>query len=287
MTDGDPTATSAADPDELDGSEAAEVEALIQALLVRFGHDFRGYSRASLSRRLRAAQREFDVESLSHLQHRVLREDGAIDRLIGVISVPTTEMFRHPPTWRLLREQVVPRLLTYARPHIWVAGCSTGQEVYSLAILLEEEGLRQRCVIHATDLNRASLQRAKEGIVEADQVRLYTENYQLSGGQESFTRYFSAAYGLARIQPELLSGVSFHHHSLATDGVFAQTQLVLCRNVLIYFDQALQARAVGLFRESLVRRGFLCLGSRESLHFTGLDSEFGALEPGARVYQLR
>jgi len=264
---------------------AAEVEALIAGLKHRFGHDFSGYGRASLHRRFQAALDRAPEPTLSALQGALLRDPDRLGPFLDAVSVPRTEMFRHPPTWRLLREQVIPRLATYPRPEVWVAGCATGQEVWSVAILLEEAGILDRCRIHATDLAPGSLRAAAEGIVEASELRTYTDNYQRAGGESAFSEYFSAAYGFARFRPELLRTVEFQAHSLATDGPFASVHLVLCRNVLIYFDPPLQSRAIGVLAASLVRRGYLCLGSQESLRFTGHASAFEPLQDPLRVYR--
>ena len=284
MTDGDLPSEPA--PEATD-AEAAEVEGFVQAVFVRYGHDLRGYSRASLTRRLAVAVSRSPQDSLSRFQHDVLRSREAFTGLLDTLAVPATEMFRHPATWRLLRERVIPRLSSYPRPNIWVAGSSTGEEVYSIAIVLAEAGLLDRCVIHATDLSPAAVRSAREGIVPAESIKRYTENYQASGGVESFSQYFTAAYGLASLDPALRANVSFHQHSLAVDGPFGQMHLILCRNVLIYFDRALQDRAVGLFVQSLARRGFLCLGSRESLRFNAHGDAFDALDPTAQLYQLK
>ncbi|RZA13791.1 MAG: protein-glutamate O-methyltransferase CheR, partial [Lysobacteraceae bacterium] len=219
------------------------------------------------------------------LQDRVLHDPDTFSQLLQYMTIPVSEMFRDPAYFSGLREHVVPVLRTYPSIRIWVAGCSTGEEVYSLAILLREEGLADRSLIYATDINPVSLAKAREGIFPIDAMRLYTSNYQKSGGKAAFSDYYTAAYGNALFDRSLCANVTFADHSLATDSVFAETHLVSCRNVLIYFNRGLQDRAIGLFRESLVHRGFMGLGSKESIEFSVHAEGFEAVARRERIYR--
>ncbi|GGJ83401.1 CheR family methyltransferase [Pseudomonas matsuisoli] len=260
-----------------------ELKLLIEAIYLRYSYDFRDYAMASMKRRVVQAVRALECHSVSELQGRVLHEPDTFMAVLQYLTIPVSEMFRDPEYYRALREQVVPLLRTYPSLNIWIAGCSTGEEVYSMAILLEEEGLLSRAHIYATDINPRSLEKARQGVYATDSVRLFTENYQRSGGKHSFSDYYTAAYDAVLMDKRLRERVTFADHSLATDSVFAETQFISCRNVLIYFNRGLQDRAVGLFHESLGHRGFLGLGSKESLDF---GQHAGAFEPIARAERI-
>lgn len=262
-----------------------ELRLLLEAIYLRFHYDFRGYALASLKRRLRQALPVFRCETLSGLQEKLLHEPEAFAPLLQYLTVQVSDMFRDPAYYRALRERVVPELHTYPSLKAWVAGCSTGEEVYSLAILLREEGLLERTIIYATDINGESLRRAEAGVYPLDRVAAFTENHRLSGAPCSLSTYYTAAYGSAAFDRSLRSRVVFSDHSLATDEVFAEVQLVSCRNVLIYFDSTLQTRAVGLFREALCRRGFLGLGAKETLRFSPHAAAFAEFAPNERWYR--
>jgi chemotaxis protein methyltransferase CheR len=262
-----------------------EIRLLVQAIQLRYGHDFRDYAFASLKRRLLQAQQRMGADTLSALQDRVLHDPSEFAQLLQYLTVPVSEMFRDPAYFLALRRQVVPVLRTYPSLKIWVAGCSTGEEPYSLAILLQEEGLLERTILYATDINHASLERARQGIFGLDHMQGFTRNYQAAGGLRSFSDYYTAAYGGALFDRSLRDSITFADHSLATDAVFAETQLVSCRNVLIYFNRTLQDRALGLFHESLARRGFLGLGSKETLDFSGYADRFEAVSRPDRIYR--
>ncbi|HSX70431.1 MAG TPA: CheR family methyltransferase, partial [Pseudomonas sp.] len=236
---------------------------------------------------LRQAQAQLDCPTISALQERILHDPKAFMQLLQFLTIPVSEMFRDPSYFLALRQQVVPLLHTYPSLKVWVAGCSTGEEVYSLAILLREEGLLERTMIYATDINPHSLEKAEQGIFALDHIRTYTENYQRSGGKGAFSDYYTAAYDRALFDKTLRDNVTFADHSLATDSVFAETQLISCRNVLIYFNRGLQDRALGLFHESLCHRGFLGLGSKESLDFSGYAQQFEALVRPERIFRKR
>lgn len=264
-----------------------ELRLLIEAIYVRYSYDFRDYAVASMKRRVVQAVRALECESVSELQGKVLHDSQAFMSLLQYLTIPVSEMFRDPEYYLALRQQVVPLLRTYPSLNIWIAGCSTGEEVYSMAILLDEEGLLERAHIYATDINPRSLEKARTGVYSVDNVRLYTENYQKSGGRRSFSEYYTAAYDAVLIDKRLRERVTFADHSLATDSVFAETQFISCRNVLIYFNRGLQDRAIGLFRESLGHRGFLGLGSKESLDFGAHATAFESVARRERIFRKR
>jgi chemotaxis protein methyltransferase CheR len=262
-----------------------EIRLLVQAIHLRYGHDFRDYALASLKRRVLQAQQRMGAETISALQERVLHDPDVFAQLLQYLTVPVSEMFRDPAYFLALRRLVLPVLRTYPSLKIWVAGCSTGEEPYSLAILLQEEGLLERSILYATDINHASLEKARQGIFPLDHMQAFTRNYQRAGGTRSFSDYYTAAYGGALFDRTLRESITFADHSLATDAVFSETQLVSCRNVLIYFNRDLQNRALGLFHESLTRRGFLGLGSKETLDFSAYADRFEAVSRPDRVYR--
>ena len=206
-------------------------------------------------------------------------------QLLQYLTIPVSEMFRDPEHFLAIRQEVVPVLKTYPSLKIWIAGCSTGEEVYSMAILLREEGLLDRTIIYATDINPRSLDKAKQGIFSMESIRGYTSNYQKAGGQRSFADYYTAAYDHAIFDKSLCENVTFADHSLATDSVFSETNLISCRNVLIYFNKNLQNRAFGLFHESLCHRGFLMLGSKETLDFSDYSKAFAPVFKQERIYR--
>jgi len=262
-----------------------ELRLLMEAIYLRYSYDFRDYTGASQKRRVAYALAQFGLPNVSALQNRVLHDPAVFAQLLQFLTIPVSEMFRDPAYFLALRRQVLPVLETYPSIKIWIAGCSTGEEAWSMAIMLREEGLLQRAQIYATDINPVSLEKARQGIFPLEAVRGYTTNYQRSGGRRSFSDYYTAAYDAARFDPSLCADVIFADHSLATDSVFAETQLVSCRNVLIYFNRTLQDRALGLFHESLCHRGFLGLGSKESIDFSAYASRFGPLARDERIYR--
>lgn len=268
-----------------DRSLQIELKLLIEAIYLRYSYDFRGYSAASLKRRVMLALRQLNCGSISELQQKILYDPEVFLELLQYLTIPVSEMFRDPSYYLSLREQVVPLLRTYPSLKIWVAGCSTGEEVYSMAILLREERLLERSIIYATDINPRSLEQARQGIFSLAELRQYTENYQRAGGKNSFSDYYTAAYDSAIMDKSLKDHVTFADHSLATDSVFAETQLISCRNVLIYFNKPLQDRAFGLFHDSLCHRGFLGLGSRETVEFSGYASQYEAFDKQERIFR--
>ncbi len=264
-----------------------ELQLLIEAIYLKYHYDFRHYARASLKRRLTAAMPRFDCATLSQLQDKVVNDPAAFPALLDFLTVPVSDLFRDPGYFRELRLSVIPVLRTYPSLKVWVAGCSTGEEVYSLAILLREEGLLARTLIYATDINPRTLRKAQAGIYELERVIGFTENHRLSGARTSLSDYYTAAYGKVVLDKSLRQHIVFSDHSLATDNVFAEVQLVSCRNVLIYFNRELQDRAVGLFREALCRKGFLGIGSKESLRFSAHGDAFQELSREHRIYRKR
>lgn len=266
-------------------TQEIELRLLIEAIYLKYSYDFRDYSGASLKRRVLYALRQFDCATISALQERIIHDAQAFHELLQYLTIPVSEMFRDPSYFLALRQEVVPILRTYPPIKVWIAGCSTGEEVHSLAILLHEEGLLERTLIYATDINPQSLEKARRGIYSLDDMRQYSENYRKAGGRGSLSDYYTAAYDGALFDKSLRENVTFADHSLATDAVFSETQLISCRNVLIYFNKQLQDRALGLFHESLCHRGFLGLGSKESLDFSAYSSRFEALNRQERVFR--
>ena len=262
-----------------------ELGLLLDVIYRAYHYDFRMYSEASLRRRIQGALTHFRCETISRLQERVLREPQMFAELLRFLTVQVSDMFRDPIYFRALREVVVPYLQTYASLKIWVAGCSTGEEAYSIAIVLHEEGLLGRSLIYATDINPESLRTAEAGVYDADRVARFSENYLASGGKASLSDYYSAAYGGAVMDRRLKRAIVFSDHSLATDSVFAEVQLASCRNVLIYFERELQEHALRLLHDSLCRKGFLGLATKETLRFTSLADAFTEVVPEARLYQ--
>jgi chemotaxis protein methyltransferase CheR len=226
-----------------------------------------------------------ECATVSELQARVMHDPQAFAQLLQYLTIPVTEMFRDPEYYQTVRSQVAPLLETYPSLKIWIAGCSTGEEVYSMAILLKEEGLLERSLVYATDINPQSLEAARRGVFPLDRMRLYTENYQKAGGRHAFSDYYTAAYGGALFDRSLVENVTFADHSLATDSVFSETHFVSCRNVMIYFNRRLQNRVLGLFHESLCHRGFLGLGSKESIEFSSYADRFETLARRERLFR--
>jgi len=264
-----------------------ELELLLDAIYLKYHYDFRGYAMASLRRRLKSAMLRFGCRTLSQLQDQVLHDPNRFPALLEFLTVSVSEMFRDPLYFLAWREMVVPHLRTYPSLKLWVAGCSTGEEVYSLAILLREEGLLSRTLIYATDIHPQMLAKAEAGVYAVDRIAGFTENHRRAGGRSSLSDYYSAAYGRAVLEKSLKEHIVFSDHSLATDSVFAEVHAVSCRNVLIYFNRQLQDRAIGLFRDALCRRGFLGIGAKESLRFSSHGDAFEDVSREDRIYRKR
>lgn len=268
-------------------TEEIELQLLLEAIFRKYHYDFRGYSVASIKRRLSQARENFGCTSFSQLQDLVMHQESALPRLLPFLTVQVSEMFRDPSYFQTLRSSVLPHLKTYPSLKVWIAGCSSGEEAYSLAILFREEGLEERTIFYATDINPEALAKAEAGVYEMDRIALFTENHRKAGGKSSLSDYYTAAYGRAVFDKSLRRRMVFSDHSLVSDAVFGEMHLISCRNVMIYFNRELQARAVGLFSESLVRRGFLGLGSKESLRFSKHEAEFEEFNRDERIYQKR
>ena len=265
--------------------ERIEIELLLEGIFRHYGFDFRAYAYASIRRRLWKRIEEEGLPSVSALQERVLHEPEMMEKLLLDLSINVTSMFRDPGFYVAFREHVVPLLRTYPFIRIWHAGCATGEEVYSMAILLEEEGLYERSRSYATDINEVVLQKAKSGIFPLDRMQEYTENYIAAGGKRSFSDYYIAKYDGALFHPSLTKNVVFSQHNLVTDRSFSEFNVILCRNVLIYFDKTLQARVLTLFYDSLAMFGVLALGSKESLRFSPYEECYEQINGPEKIYR--
>jgi chemotaxis protein methyltransferase CheR len=277
--------TGGGDHDE--ARERIEIDLLLEAIQRRYGFDFRGYALASLRRRLWHRAYGEGLQTLSGLQERVLHDPSCMDRLLRDLSINVTEMFRDPSFHRALRERVFPLLRTHPFIRIWNAGCSTGEEIYSLAIALREEGLLDRTRIYATDIDDNVLERARAGMFALDRMQRYTENYLRAGGSDEFSSYYSAAGDSARFDPSLAAGIVFAQHNLVTDGSFNEFHLIVCRNVLIYFGPTLQEAVLGLFGASMSRFGILALGRKESIRHSAHADEYEPLVEAEKIFRRR
>ena len=264
-----------------------EVESLLEAIFEKYGHDFRSYSRAHIKRRILRRVSDLNLNSVKELKIKVLENKEIFNLLLEAFSINVTEMFRDPSFYKAFREEVVPILRTYPFIRIWHAGCSTGEEVYSMAILLKEEGLYDRSQIYATDFNEHVLKKAQDGIYDIGLIKDYTKNYQESGGRASFSDYYLAKYDSVRIDESLKEKIIFADHNLVTDGVFGEMHVIICRNVLIYFNKELQNKTLNLFYDSLGRGCFLCLGSKESIKFSDYEDKFDTLLPEENIFQKK
>jgi chemotaxis protein methyltransferase CheR len=265
--------------------ERIEIELLLEGVFRHYGFDFRSYAYASVRRRLWKRTEAERLSSISELQALVLHDSAAMERLLLDLSVSVTAMFRDPGFYQVFRDDVVPLLRTYPFIRIWHAGCSSGEEVYSTAIVLEEEGLLERTRIYATDINDAVLQQARAGIFPLNRMQEYTENYIRAGGKRSFSEYYTAKYDGALFSPSLTRNTVFSQHNLVTDRSFSEFTVIFCRNVLIYFDRDLQNRVHTLFYDSLVMLGILALGSKESLRFSQYEPCYEKLHPREKLYR--
>lgn len=266
-------------------TEALEIELLLEAIYRRYGYDFRDYAFASLRRRVEAALRAEGLTTISGLQEKLLHDAKAMERFLLLISVNVTSLFRDPDFFLMLRKTVVPILSTYPFLRIWHAGCSTGEEVYSMAILLQEEGLYDRCRIYATDMNEAVLRRAKEGIVETRTVAQGAANYARAGGTRALCEYYTSGYGNVIFSASLRENIIFSQHNLVMDGSFNEFHVILCRNVMIYFNKPLQRRVHDLLYGSLAMFGILGLGSKENIQFTPHERDYDQLASGLKLYR--
>jgi len=264
-----------------------EVDCLLEAIHQHYGYDFHNYAKASLKRRIQGFVSKTGHQQVSELVPKVLHDREFFGDFLHCMSVTVTEMFRDPAMFKELRENVIPTLKTYSRINIWHAGCATGEEVYSMAILLHEEGLLEQARIYATDLNHRSLATAQAAIYPAERMKLYSQNYLNAGGKQAFTDYYWENYDSAKINDFLRHKVTFASHNLCCDQNFAEMHLILCRNVLIYFDKNLQERVLDLFTKGLVPRGFLALGEKETLKFSSSQQQFDSLNDTLKIYRKK
>ncbi len=267
--------------------ENKEFKKLLETIHFIYGYDFTDYSEASLRRRIEHFMTHKKIDDLTLLGRMLAKDEQLFAEFVLEMSVTVTSMFRDPAFYKSIREHVVHRLATYPFIKIWIAGCATGQEVYSLAILLEEEGLLNRSVIYATDINQNSLQIAKEGVYSIDNLKEYTLNYQKSGGTKSFSEYYKAKYNHVMFDKSLKQNIVFSPHNLSVDQSFNEFQLIICRNVLIYFKQALQNKVFDLFYDSLCPFGFLGLGNKESLLFSDKKKHFDEIDKKEKIFMKK
>jgi len=261
-----------------------ELQLLLQAIYLKYGYDFRNYAKASVKRRIQHRMTKEGFENISAMQHKLLYDVPFFETLLLDLSINVTEMFRDPTFYLAMRQKVLPILRNFSFLKIWHAGCSTGEEVYSMAILLKEEGLYERTQIYATDMNEVALKQSRDGIFALSRLKQYTINYQKAGGRESFSDYYTAHYDHVVMDNSLKNNILFSDHNLATDGVFGEMNLIMCRNVLIYFNRELQNRVIGLFRESLGQKGFLCLGAKESVRLSQYSEIFEDFVKEEKIY---
>jgi len=266
-------------------NETIEVDLLLEAAFQRYGYDFRNYARATIKRRVHALVEETKSQSPSALIPGILHDKSLFMRLVSALSVTVTDLFRDPLFYRELREQVMPTLSTYPYFKIWHAGCATGEEPYSMAILLEEEKLYHRARIYGTDMNNDSLEKAQAGIFDLKTMKQGQANYVKSGGRLPFSDYYHAGYGGAQLGNRFSDNITFSRHNLTSDSSFGEMNMIVCRNVLIYFNRQLKDRVLTLFSDSLCHRGFLCLGTKESLQFTCLKDNFEVVSEAQRIYR--
>lgn len=262
-----------------------ELRLLLEAIYERYGYDLREYAHASLERRIEKALRDFHFKTISHLQEQILHDEAVMRRLLNVISVDVTAMFRDPRFYAVFRQKVAPLLKSQNHFRLWLAGCASGEEVYSIAIVLEEEGLYDKARLYATDLNESLLEEAKAGIYPLQSMREYTENYIAAGGTREFSAYYTAKYDNALLRPALKKNIVWSQHNLATDASFNEFQVILCRNVMIYFNQSLQNRVHELLYESLAVGGILALGEKESLKFTPHEGDYEVVDEREKMYR--
>jgi chemotaxis protein methyltransferase CheR len=272
-------------PAARDDVDEIELALLLEGVYRRYGFDFREYAPASLRRRVWRRVHAEGLTTVSALQDRLLRDPSCMERLLLDLSINVTAMFRDPSFYVAFRRKVVPLLRTYPYTRIWIAGCSTGEEVYSLAILLHEEGISERARIYATDINESVLDRARSGVFPLDKMREYTQNYIKAGGERAFSEYYLAKYDGAQFQRSLVENVVFAQHNLVSDRSFNEFNVILCRNVMIYFDRTLQDHVHRLFYDSLINFGVLALGAKESIHFSPHEAAYEDLDAAERLYK--
>ena len=271
----------------MDAKQIAEIEVdvLLEAIRLRYDYDFKNYARASLKRRVHSLLSKENLEMPYQLIPRILYDNKIFDKFLSEMSVTVTELFRDPPFFKSIQEIIFPVLKTYPYFKIWHAGCATGEEVYSLAILLKEAGLLDRAKIYATDYNKQSLEVAKAGIYSASNMKKNSEAYLKAGGKKSLDHYYTEQYDAFKFKDELNENITFAYHNLVKDGVFGEMHMVICRNVLIYFDKDLQNHAFTLFDNSMAKRGFLCLGSKETIDYSVLKNQYETFSKPNKIYR--
>ncbi len=269
----------------MEAAEKIEIDLFLQAVYQKYGYDFRNYSKSSIRRRVLRGLSHCGMKTVSEMTHAVLYDKTVFEDLLTLLTVNVSEMFRDPSFFRALKQNVFPLLADQPYFKIWHAGCSTGEEVYSMAIMLKEAGLLGQAGIYATDSDEAVLDKAKEGVFSLNRMKGFTKNYLEAGGEASFADYYQANYDYALMDKSLKEKIVFANHNLVTDSTFAEVDLIICRNVIIYFDQQLQARVFKLFSESLNQDGFLCLGSKESLRFSAVANDFEDVVKEEKIYK--
>ncbi len=272
---------------DVSNTENIELELLLQAIFLQYGYDFRDYSRAHVKRRVKHRLIQEGLKSISELQNRILHDKESFEQIVRDLSINVTEMFRNPAFYKSIREKVIPVLKTYPFLKIWHAGCATGEEVYSFAIMLKEEGLLERTQIYATDFNSHVIHKAQKGIFPIRNIKEYTANYQKAGGKESFSDYYHANDELVIFDKSLNRSIVFAEHNLVTDGVFAEVNMIVCRNVLIYFNRDLQNNVLKLLHKSLISGGFLALGTKESLLFSDEEKKYKVIDARQKIFKKK
>lgn len=266
-------------------NENLEIDLFLEAMYKKYGYDFRNYSRASIKRRIALRLKLSGIETISAMQHELINNWDFFEVVLRDFSINVTEMFRDPSFYKAMREKIIPRVKDYKQINIWHAGCATGEEVYSMAILLKEAGIYNKVRIYATDLNKDVLEKAKQGVYPAKLLKQYILNYREAGGMESFTDYYTAKYELVLMDSSLRKNILFSDHNLTCDTVFGEMDIIICRNVLIYFNIELQNHVFKLFLEALGKPGFLCLGSKETISISDYADDFEAIDKKERIYQ--
>jgi len=272
---------------DVSNTENIELDLLLQAVFLQYGYDFRDYSRAHIKRRVKHRLVQEGLKSISELQNEILHHQGAFERLVRDLSINVTEMFRNPDFYKSVREKVIPILKTYPYLKIWHAGCATGEEVFSFAIMLKEEGLLERTQIYATDFNPYVIEKARKGIFPIRYIKEYTANYQKAGGKESFSDYYHANDELVIFDKSLSKNMVFAEHNLVTDSVFAEVNMIVCRNVLIYFNRNLQNKVLNLLHRSLIVGGFLALGTKESMMFSDDEKKYKVVDAKQKIFKKK
>ncbi|HCY85274.1 MAG TPA: chemotaxis protein CheR [Desulfobacteraceae bacterium] len=271
----------------LEENETIEMKLLLEAIHLKYGYNFKDYANAHTKRRLRNRLKMSGMTTYTDMMRRIIYDEPFFNELLMDLSINVTEMFRDPWFYLKVREELIPRLKTYSFIKVWHAGCSAGQEVYSMSILLEEEGMKKRSQVYATDFNELILEKAKAGIYPLDVMKTYTSNYQKAGGTGDFSDYYTADDKNVILKRGLREKVLFSSHNLVTDGVFGEMHLIFCRNVLIYFNRKLQNQVLQLFYDSLIPGGYLCLGSKESLKFTDFTDRFDVVSKKEKIYRKK